>query len=205
MAISQRDVYNAALLKVSRSIVSAVDDGSYEANTCNALYPKALNSTLYDHAWNSCKQQAVLNPLTEAPAHGFAYAFQMPNDLVRVIQCYKSTRIDDYDFRWDIYGRTILTNVDALYLKYIYRPPGTEGLSPGLIDCLAHRLAMELVTPLQLDRAEAQALLQEYLTFVLPHAKAIDSMENRSMEFEESPWVESMNGLGPVNRGGIVE
>jgi hypothetical protein len=197
MGLSQKDIYNNALQKVSRRRISTIDDGSYEANLCNDLFPRTLDNTLYEHNWNSCAKRAELVKLSEAPPHGYANAFQLPNDCVRVIQGYYNERKESFDFEWQIEGRTLLTNQESVFLRYVFRPTNFEALNSAITECIVFKLAMALVIPLQLDRADEQSMLQEYERITLPRAKSLDSMESRYLEFEENPWIESMQNDYP--------
>lgn len=197
MGLSQKDIYNNALQKVSRRRISTIDDGSYEANLCNDLFTLALEDTLYEHNWSSCSARIELVKLSGDPPHGYTNRFQLPNDCVRVIQGYYNERKESFDFEWQIEGRTLLTNQESVFLRYVFRPTNFEALNPAITNCIVFKLAMALAVPLQLDRADENALLQQYERITLPRAKALDSMESRYLEFEENPWIESMQNDFP--------
>lgn len=192
MGLSLKDIYNNSLQKVSRSRITAVDDGSYEANLCNELFTRVLDNTLYEHPWSSCMKRIALTKLSEAPAAKYVNAFQLPNDCVRLVQAYYDSGAESFDFQWQIEGRTLVTDAEAVYIWYVFRPTNYEQLNSPLIECLVYKMAIELATPLQLERDDALALRQEYETNILPRAKALDSSESRYVEFEENPWVEAL-------------
>lgn len=199
MGLSKKDIYNNALQKVSRQRISTVDDGSYEANLCNDLFPRILDSALYEHSWNCCTSRVALVKLDETPDFAYTNTFKLPNDCIRVIQAYYDSEKWSFDFQWEIQGSTILTDADTVYLKYVARPTNFEELNPSMTDVLVYRLALELAMPLQLDRQDEQYLRNQYETNILPRAKSIDSMQSRYLEYEENPWVESLNSYFPHN------
>ena len=197
MNLSKKDIYNNALAKVSRKQIASVTDGSYESNLCNALFPKAMNDALYEHSWGSCRKFAKLTQLSETPIASFEYAYQLPNDYVRLIQAYRSEAKWDFDFEWEIQGDTLLTNEGAVYLKYIHVPENIEILNAALAEVLTYRLAFALCFPMQADGDRENQLLMQYQQLILPRAKALDSMETRNLEYEEEPWIDSLykNGI----------
>lgn len=196
MALSKKDIYNNALSKVSRKRISSVDDGSFEANLCNDLFPKALNDALYEHAWGSCRKFAKLVAKSATPIHSFEYAYQLPNDYVRIIQAYYAESKHYFDFLWEIQGDTLLTSRDEVYIKYIHVPENIEILNTALANVVVYKLAMALCFPMQADGDRENQLMQQYEQIALPRAKAQDSMETRNLEYEEEPWIESLNKNG---------
>jgi hypothetical protein len=199
MGLSKKDIYNNALQKVSRQRVSTVDDGSYEANLCNELFTRVLDHALFEHNWSSCTFRAKLVETVDIPVIGYIHSYQLPNDCIRIIQAYYSTEKWSFDFEWELQNRELLTDQPEVYIKYIQRPSNFEQLNPQLTEVLVWRLALELAMPMQLDRQDEQFMRNTYEANILPRAKALDSMESRYLEYEENPWVESLNNNFPQN------
>ena len=197
MGLSKVEIYNNALLKVSKKTVSTIDDDTYEANTCNALWDGALSRTLGAFNWSSCISYIALDELSTDPAGRYDKQYQLPNDCEKVIRAYSSTDRDDFDFEWVTNGRKLLTDETVVYIQYIARPTNTENLNAHITDVLIWNLAMVLCMPMSGDDARETRLRQEFEQVVLPRAKANDAMESREIEYEESPWIQSLYGTSP--------
>lgn len=198
MGLSKTDIYNNALLKVSKLTVSSPDDRTTQSKTCNALWDQAFRRTLACHNWSSTIKRVALDRLSTAPTTGYEYQYQLPNDCVKVIRAYRSTAHDDFDFEWVTEGNALLSDESVVYIKYVSMPTNTEGLNAHITDVLIWNLAMALCFPFTGDDNRERALRQEFEQVVLPRAKAGDAMESREIEWEESPWIESLYGETPT-------
>jgi len=202
MGLSKTEIYNNALLKVSKKTVGTPGDKTTESDTCNALWDGALSRTLAIYNWSSCIKRVVLDRLTTTPTNVYAYEYQLPNDCEKVVRAYKSTARDDFDFEWVIEGDRLLTDESSVIIKYVARPTNTEMLNAHVTDVLIWNLAMALCFPFTGDDNRERALRQEFEQVILPRAKANDAMESREIEYEESPSIESLYQGGPIIRGG---
>ena len=197
MGLSKTQIYNNALLKVSKKQIDTPDDDSFEANTCNALWDMALERTLACHNWSSTIKNVALDSTLDTP-NMFGYSFQLPNDCVKILNAYKSTDRDDFDFEWVTEERELLTNESSVYIDYIAKPTSTEFLNAHITDVIIWNLAMALTFPFTGDDNRERVLREEFERIVLPRAKAGDAMESREIQYEESPWIHSLYGSDPT-------
>jgi hypothetical protein len=198
MGLSKTEIYNNALLKVSKKTVDTPDDGTFEANTCNALWDGALRRSLAAHNWSSVIRRVQVDETADSPINIYEHSYQLPNDCVKVVRAYRSTARDDFDFFWVTEGRELLTNETVVYIKYVAEPKTTEFLNDHLTDVIIWNLAMALSYPFTGDDNRERALRQEFEQIVLPRARAGDAMESREIEYEESPGIESLYQSGPI-------
>ena len=196
MGLSKIQIYNNALLKVCKKQIDTPNDDSFEAKTCNALWDMALERTLACFTWSSTVKNTQLTETSSTPTM-FENSFQLPNDCVKILQAYASTDRDNFDFEWNTQGREFLTNESTIYIKYIARPTDTSLLNAHITDVIIWNLAMGLSYPFTGEDNRERALREEFERVILPRAKANDAMENREIEYEESPWMESRNGSSP--------
>lgn len=197
MALSKKQIYNNALSKVCRKRITGVDDGTHESNLCNSLYDSALMETLWEHSWSSVIKRVKLVETDSDPLFAYGKSFQMPNDYIRLIQAYKSEDNQDFDFNWELQGKLFLTNQSDIYIKYVQLPQSPEFMNMPLTTCVTHKLAIALAYPMKADDGRENQLVAQYESNILPRAKSLDSQENRFIEFEENPWIESLYDLGP--------
>lgn len=114
---SDLDIYNMALIKIGQSPIGAFSDSSAEGIAGANLYFQNRDMLLRKIPWSFAKKWASLAALKQAPLaldlispadRGtgqtiFTYAFQLPNDCLRV------HRFSPKDLPWRVIGRTIYT------------------------------------------------------------------------------------------------
>lgn len=197
MGLSKKELYNNALAKVTRKRVSSVDENTFEANTCNELYPKALNDACFEHSWSSLIKRVALVETSDSPVAAYDNSFQLPNDYIKLVNAYNSTSKDSFDFEWEIQGSLFLTNESTVYIKYVHLPSSPNIMNPPLTNVVAYKLAIALAFPMNAKPEREGQLILQYEQNALPRAKAQDSQESRYIEFEENPWIESLYDLSP--------
>jgi hypothetical protein len=198
MALSKIDVCNQALLRVGADTIASLDTSSdldegtvTEANLCNIFFDQALEETMRIYPWNCCTQRSIPVKLAEDPLFGYEFAFQLPNDCMRVMNVFDSTDQDKNGIRWVVEGGKILCDYEVIYLKYVKKPTNVGELDSLAVRALICNLALKLAIPLQLDDKMAARILQELEQIVLPSARSIDTLENKELLTEESTWITS--------------
>jgi len=196
MALSKIDVCNQALLKVGADTIASLDTSSdldegtiVEANLCNIFFDQALEETMRVYPWNCCTARTQPVKLAEVPAFGYEFAFQLPNDCMRVINVFDNADQNPNGVRWVVEGGKILCDYDVIYLKYVQSPTNVGVLDPLAVRALICNLALKLAIPLQLSDDQAARILQELEQVVLPMARSIDTFENKELLTEESTWI----------------
>jgi len=205
MALTKIDVCNHALLKVGADTIASLDvsastaEGTIQtARLCNILFDQALEETMRIYTWNCCTRRAIPVKLAAAPAFGHKFAFQLPNDALRIINVFNNTNQYDDGIRWVLEGREILCDYDVIYLKYVAKPSNIGTLDPLATQALICNLALKLSIPLHLDNDMHSQILQELEQVVLPRARSIDTFENKELLLEESNWILSRSVDTPL-------
>lgn len=205
MALTTIDICNHALLKVGADTIASLDvnqaqdQGTLEsAKLCNIFFDQALEETLRMYPWNSATKRAKLSRLSDAPVFKYAYAYQLPNDCVRVIDIYNSKEAYPSSCSWVIEGRQVLTNEETVYLKYVGVPENVQHLDPLAVQALICRLGIKLSVPLQLDNDVANNLISELEQVIMPSARSIDTIENRDWSDEPSNWMSTRYYDSPI-------
>jgi|TARA_R100000482_G_scaffold123756_2_gene74514 hypothetical protein len=206
MAQTKIDICNQALLKVGADTIASLDTNQNtnessirSAKLCNILFDQALEETVRSYPWNSCKKRAIPVKLTNNPTFGYDNAFQLPNDCVRVVEIYDSSDgVRAMRQPYAVEGRTIVTDVDKIYLKYLAIPEDVGVLDSMAALVLIMRLAIKLATPLQLELTMSQALVKELEQVVMPAARSIDTFENSEYDTPESELLLSRFNQSPI-------
>lgn len=205
MALTKIDICNQALLKVGQDAVTSLDTSSatneeyiHSAKLCNQFYDQALDEVLRMHKWNCCMKRAIPARLSEAPTFGYDYAYQLPNDCVRIINVFDNTNQYDDGMVWVVEGRKIFCDYSQIYLKYIARPQTVAVLDSLCAQAVICNLALKLCVPLQLNDDWSGRLQNELHNVVLPSARSIDTIENKELMLEESNWIISRDYDEPI-------
>jgi hypothetical protein len=117
---TETDVVNLALTLLGESRIDSLTDGSKPAQDASAIFVPVRDELMSRYNWTFAMKrgQAALN--AEAPAFGFANAFDFPSDCLRVVRPgarYQGPDLTDYrngpSEEYTVEGRQILTDWDA--------------------------------------------------------------------------------------------
>lgn len=187
---SEVSICNNALIQVgAEDTLISLDDDTKEGRLCKAMYETARDEVLTRFSWNSARRQAQLAALTETPIYGYAYAFQLPADCLRVIKIgvpESSARayVDDgvYSYGswepvdWERQGRKVLSNVSPLYITYLAKITDPNEYDPALRDAIAAYLAAKIAYNLTGSRTKEETMKQ-WFREVIDEAMATNSLE----------------------------
>lgn len=177
------DVCNKALDKLGHGPITSLADGNKAANLCDRNWPLVRDQVLRDHPWNFAVKRAILAPLTDAPLWGFSYCFELPADLLRLVEV-RDLSTGEYV----VEGRKLLCNSTAVYIRYIQRVEDPNVYDAAFVDSAACRLAFELCEAITQSNTKKEVIFQEYDDSLL-RAKRVDAQENPPVQFEEDEWV----------------
>ena len=176
-------VCNRALDKLGHGPITSLGDGTKAANLCERNWPLVRDQVLRDHPWNFAVRRAVLAPNAAAPVWGFGSQFPLPADCLRLLEVdRKSTN------EYQLEGRSILANADALYIRYIRRVTDPREYDFAFLDAVAARLAFELCESITQSNTKKEQMFQEY-DDALTRAKRVDGQENPPTVYEEDDWI----------------
>lgn len=147
-------ICNHALTLIGDRNISSFDEGTATAERCSSLYDTVCKSVLRDHPWSCAKSRAVLSPKATHPVFGYAHAFPLPSNFIRVIDA----GVREYE----IENRHILANTDKINLTYIFDNDNEDTWDSMLIEAVALKLASKLAKPNTGSDAAGQSALAEY-------------------------------------------
>lgn len=136
--MNQIDVANVALLSLEDGPISSLNEELEAARLCKAAMPWAIETTLKGHNWNCATRLGGLGaPLVQAPAHGYAYAYNLPADCLHV---QRLGGVND-EISWKRVGKQVHCDVTpGPDLTYTVLIP-VEEMDPACSDAVAFRLA----------------------------------------------------------------
>ncbi|MCM1237029.1 MAG: hypothetical protein NC489_43695 [Ruminococcus flavefaciens] len=177
-------VINLALLKTALPLAAALGDCDWNAGY---IFDHVAEQSLRAHAWGFAQKFVILEPASVKPAHGYAHAYVLPADCVKMIDVHCSSDLRSPDARFQAVGRSVYTHVDPCYARYVYRELNPENWPADFCDAVACQIAYEIAA-LSAEKAGMVPQLMQMWQLSLARAMANDARE----ETERVPLDESL-------------
>jgi len=145
MAYTKIDLCSRALVKLGAKAIASFNEATAEAEACVQLYEPTVESLLAAYPWRFALEKAKLARLVANPTADYQYAYQLPNDCVRVLSAGNSAKSQGLHYK--IVGDTLHTNAEDVVISYISRPDESS-FPPFFSNALIAKLAAELCLPL---------------------------------------------------------
>lgn len=196
MAItSPTDICNLALDLLSAGTVQDVENPTNPTEEIlNRWYDHSRRKALREHPWNFAVKRQTLSASSTAPAFGYAKAFPVPADFLRVLYISTDLATDRetvlpasaYQFEG---GSILITNTygdsTTLNLVYVADITTVSQFDPMFIDLLAHEVAISCAYKLTESNTNIERLAQLARQRTLL-AKAIDGQERPPERIQRS-------------------
>ncbi len=190
-------IVNAALDKLGVEPIGALTDDVKQARAANRVFDRLRDLELTLHTWRFSVARTTLPALSTAPAFGYARAFQVPADFLRLLWCGDyapgvdltevRSSMDSQD--WTIEGRNILTNYAApLKVVYVRKVTTVGEFSPEFAECLAGRIAVELSGPLTDSNPRREQAMADY-QMALRMAKRANAIQLPPQPLADDSWL----------------
>lgn len=180
MATSDVAIANRALGKLGGTTIVSLTQDSPAARAVNAIYTGVRRAEIRKHPWNFAKTRASLAAKADAPEFGFAYAFALPADCLRVL--------NKADVDWKIEGQDILSDdggpLEIIYLRDVTDP---NVFDEAFIEAFACKLAMELAEKLTSSSEKKNSAGNDY-KFALSEARRTNAIERMSEDRLTDEW-----------------
>lgn len=187
------DICNLALDLLNQGPVSDIST-SPQTDTeviCARWYDSCRRSVLRKHPWNFAITRAELAANATAPSFGYANAYDLPSDFLRLLTI-GDDYVEDLKQKYQLEDNQILygddTSTTALPIRYIYDHVAVSQFDPLFIDCLSFELAIKMSRKITGD-GEAAKELKELLKSIAPEAYAIDGQERPPQRIQRSKWI----------------
>jgi hypothetical protein len=188
MANSDVQIVNIALTGIGSARILRLTDDQETARKCNAVYTPIRDEVLASYPWKFALQRAQLAKLSDAPLFGYANAFQIPSDCLRIV----ATDLDEDGYKWSREGETLVTDEGTIKIQYIKRITDPTKFSPAFVTALSARLEAELAYPCTSSADLAKQKLEVYFKSKLPMAKSLDAQEGGEGQLLASDaWVDA--------------
>lgn len=134
----QLEIYNGALTELGADLLSDVTEDTNAQRALTAQWDRVRKAELRAHGWKCAKARENLPADATAPAFGFAYAYTLPADFLRVWRL--GELADRIEYQTE--GGKILTDASGpLELIYVRDLTDVALWDASLADALTFRLA----------------------------------------------------------------
>ncbi|GHU01116.1 hypothetical protein FACS1894186_3220 [Alphaproteobacteria bacterium] len=172
-----------ALVKVGALPIASLADQTAEAEVCASLYPLVRDALLSCHPWSFAVAQCRPEPDEDAePLDGYAAAYALPEDFLRVLACGASGSPHR------IAGGFLHAAGGSPVLTYLCRAP--EAAWPPFFDrAVVAAMAAELALPIA-DSTSKATHLAAIADEELRRARFVDSSQSTAQALSSFPLVE---------------
>lgn len=213
------DICNSALARIGKSAnISSLDppESDPHAEACSIFFPLAKAEILEAFPWSFAVKRDTVALLAEKPL-GYAYAYRLPSDCVRVLSLLKScngaessdypysTVISEAEYGFPFHGRgderwdvetidglpALVTQVDVDAVRYISSRTDAGAFSPSAAEALSWLTAAKIAGPILRGdggASVAKSCLQSY-AIAMQQAVTFDLQRQNKILFYRSPFV----------------
>lgn len=171
-AISAVSICSNALLLLGDKPIDSFDIDNDRTRLVANLYTSKRDKVLRAHPWNCAIKRVILSPDTDAPAFGWSYQFQLPDDWLRTLCVGEDSAPDDFS----VEGRKVLMDSNVCRLRYVFRNEVEATWDALLVDAMTQVMVAALTYPITKSTTK-QASEEEIVKQVLKTARAVDGQE----------------------------
>lgn len=178
-------VINAALMKCGLPLAASLQDVDWGASV---RFDDVTEQLLRAHPWNFATAYVTLSR-TDMPAHGYRYAYALPQDCARVIDVRPAEDTRAPQARFAVVGGQLFTNAGPCNVRYVRRLTDPAAWTVDFADAVATRLAAE-IAPLAAQSFGLGASLLQMAQLAFQQAQASDAGERREFLPLGSSYIE---------------
>jgi hypothetical protein len=156
---------------------------------------------LRSNNWNFATTRVQLAELGAPPAFGFDHQFGLPSDWIRTVSVHDNDAgLGGIEYKEETYNgqRVLLTNSDAVYLRYVQRITDPNLYPADFIVALAVELAKRLAVAIPASNTIKGDLTEE-VKMLVQGSKSTDAMGQYPEKRPAGSWATSRFGW-PSNR-----
>lgn len=183
------EIINIALSHLGAGNIQNLTEGSNESKAANVYYDITRRAVLQKYNWSFATKVESLALLTEQP-RDFAFAYQLPTDMVKVINIVPET--EHYypkgnSSAFEIRGTQLLTDVEDANIVYVYDDEDTNTFDDMFINAFSHYLASQMAIRITKDR-DLQITELEIYNSIISEAGASTLNQDKERK-DENPYV----------------
>lgn len=201
------EICNLALDQLKQEPASDISSPSTKVETiCARHYDQTRREVLRKHPWNFAIKRAQLTKDATAPTFGYAQAYNLPNDWIRLVTIGDDS-VDEIRDRYEIENGQILgsdldsSTANTINIRYIYDVTNVTEFDPLFLKVLYLQLAINMGAKFSVTAALIKEIKEE-LSQVAPWATAVDGQERPPKKIQKSKLLNARKGL--AGRGNVA-
>jgi hypothetical protein len=192
----QIEIVNRALFKLGALPLASMGDNNKQARIMSGLWDTVRRAELRRHFWSFALRRAALPALAQAPAWGYARAYQLPADCLRIAQVGElqvSPSEADYrnmdDSPYAIEGGMLLTDQPApLRIRYVADVSDPGAFDALFVEALAAKLAYEACEGITQANEKKNVCSEDYKAAIRA-ASLVNAIEKPSQGIADDAWI----------------
>lgn len=191
---SSVQICNQAMAKLGAQRITDLMDDTRNARVLNAIYDIKRDAELAAHPWTFAITRAKIPASSTAPSFGWAYAYPLPPDCLRLVEIGEA--FADYDpAGFEVEGGAILTdNASPLSIRYVQRVTNSGLYPPLFVESFACRLAAETAEELTQNLSKREAAWAERKQ-AIAEARRTNAIERPPQRSQPTSWERALMGL----------
>lgn len=197
---SEVDICSLSLDILKQGNIQSIDPpGTPTERICARWYHMTRQECLAAHPWKFATIRTILAASATTPPFGYTYAYDLPNDYIRMVSV-GNDYLGDLSQQREIENGQILfssgvTSGDTtLYLRYIYDLTQVTNFSPLFIKYFILQLALNMCSKFSISASARRDILGEF-NMVQAEAKAVNGQENKIKRIQTSKILTKRRGL----------
>jgi hypothetical protein len=179
-------VCSRASILMGGSAISSFEDGTVEADVCDAMYEDLARASLTNTRWRFATNQATLTRLATAPTGRFDAAYQLPSGMIML----NAITVNDMPIEYDIYGDKAYCNAvaaDTVIADYIFR--AVEANWPAYFT-IAVEFSMAALLAVSVARdSQLASLMEQKANLYMMQARRLDSQQQTTRKLNTSRFI----------------
>lgn len=173
MVTSETELCSNALNFLGEQSITSLTDGTIRANLCKTHYPVLRDALLEEHPWNFAMKRQALAVLADAPEFKWTRQFQLPSDLLRIVD------VDPPQTDYEIDGTALACDETAIEVRYVYRITDVTKFPSLFVLAVEFLLASKIAPVLKVDAGITGSMV-EMGNMWLRKAKVADAQNQPS-------------------------
>lgn len=174
------EIINQALRHLGAQELQGTDDDRPEAARASRAWGSALDTLLRRHPWGFAQAWRTLAPVVDAPVFGFAYAYKLPVECLRLLDVRAEGDISRQQMPHEMVGRTVYTDAAPCYARMVVVQDSPASFPPDFARALSYLLAADLCPSIVRDEGTKIKLYMDLAAMALDEAMLADATESMS-------------------------
>ncbi len=170
---SKTDICNTALTRLGQEPITSFDENTSAAKRCSILFDEISDQVMASGEWTTLLNRQQLAKLTTNPEYGYSFQYQLPPDLIKLIEI-NNNPIRNIRFKRE--SDRLLVDEGTVSILYVKREPNLQLWGPHLTTAVSLKLTAELVVSLTGSASLLQFYTREYEQW-LRKALSVDNQQ----------------------------